>query len=75
MMGGSRINRDDVISLRERRETLATRLRDAIESIQEFGCQIKDLDIGLIDFPTLYNGVEVLLCWKLRATRFELSKL
>lgn len=65
MMGGSRINRDDVISLRERRETLATRLREAIKSIQDFGCQIKDLDIGLIDFPTRYKGVEVLLCWKL----------
>jgi hypothetical protein len=65
MMGGSRINRDDIIALRDRRETLASLLREAIENIQSFGCQVKDLDIGLIDFPTLYKGEEVLLCWKL----------
>ena len=65
MMGGSRVNRDEIIELRDRRGTLAELLREAIESIQAFGCQVKDLDIGLIDFPTLYNGEEVLLCWKL----------
>ena len=65
MMGGSRINRDEIVALRDQREALANRLRDAIESIQAFGCQVKDLDIGLIDFPTLYKGQEVLLCWKL----------
>jgi hypothetical protein len=68
MMGGSRINRDEIIALREQRETLANSLRQAIGSIHEFGCQVKDLDIGLIDFPTLYKGQEVLLCWKLGET-------
>lgn len=65
MMGGSRINRDDIIVLRGRREALAALLRDGMEKIQAFGCQVKDLDVGLIDFPTLYKGTEVLLCWKL----------
>ncbi len=65
MMGGSRINRDEIVERRQRHETLASLLRDAIENIQSYGCQVKDLDIGLIDFPTLYQGEEVLLCWKL----------
>ncbi len=26
---------------------------------------MKDLDIGLVDFPTLFQGEEVYLCWKL----------
>jgi hypothetical protein len=26
---------------------------------------VKDLDTGLVDFPTMYRGVEVCLCWKL----------
>ena len=29
------------------------------------GVQIKDLDIGLLDFPCLVEGKVVLLCWKL----------
>ena len=65
MMGGARINRDEVVELRGRHETLSALLREGIERIQAFGCQVKDLDIGLIDFPTLYQGEEVLLCWKL----------
>ena len=36
-----------------------------MEQVQSFGCLIKDLDVGLIDFPTLYRGEEVYLCWKL----------
>jgi len=26
---------------------------------------IKDLDVGLIDFPTLFRGKEVYLCWRM----------
>ena len=29
------------------------------------GVQIKDLDIGLLDFPCEVDGRTVLLCWKL----------
>jgi hypothetical protein len=40
-------------------------LRDRIEAVLETGCLVKDLDIGLVDFPTLFRGEEVYLCWKL----------
>jgi len=33
--------------------------------VQEIGCLIKDIDVGLVDFPTSLRGVEVYLCWKL----------
>ncbi len=29
------------------------------------GCQIKDVESGLIDFPTVWAGREVYLCWQL----------
>lgn len=65
MMGGMMIDRDHAIDIKNRRQELAARLRETIEKVQEVGCLIKDLDIGLIDFPTIFRGTEVYLCWKL----------
>lgn len=65
LMGGITVDRDRVIELRKRREASAAGLRHLIEHVQELGCVVKDLDTGLIDFPTLFHGVEVYLCWKL----------
>jgi hypothetical protein len=65
LMGGIIVNREHAIDNKNRRDAVATKLRAAIEQVQEFGCVIKDLDMGLIDFPTLLRGVEVYLCWKL----------
>jgi hypothetical protein len=41
------------------------RISDSVEAIQEMGVLVKDLDIGLCDFPYCYNGRIVYLCWKL----------
>jgi hypothetical protein len=65
LMGGVLVNREQVIDERTRRDEAGSKLRTAIEQVQEFGCVVKDLDMGLIDFPTLLRGVEVYLCWKL----------
>ena len=65
MLGGIVVDHTQVLEHRDRRESSAQRLKETIEKIQEFGCLVKDLDTGLIDFPTLLNGVEVYLCWKL----------
>ncbi len=65
MLGGAVVNREEVLARRQRRDTFAAALHQAIQEIQEFGCELKDLDIGLIDFRTLYRGQAVYLCWKL----------
>jgi hypothetical protein len=65
MMGGISVDRAKVLEARKRREAMASGLRGAIERILEHGCQVKDLDTGLIDFPTIFRGNEVLLCWRL----------
>lgn len=36
-----------------------------IEQIQSHGCVVKDLDLGLLDFPALRGGQLVNLCWKM----------
>jgi len=40
-------------------------LADALTAIHELGCEIKDADRGLVDFPSRRNGEEILLCWQL----------
>ncbi len=35
-----------------------------VDKILDFGCQIKDLNGGTIDFLTQRNGREVYLCWR-----------
>ena len=41
------------------------RAKDAVAEIDSIGVQVKDLDIGLLDFPCVVEGQVVLLCWKL----------
>jgi hypothetical protein len=65
MMGGVMVDRDQALNSRSRRDAAGAMLKNSIEAVQETGCLVKDLDIGLVDFPTLFRGVEVYLCWKL----------
>ena len=68
MMGGMVVDRKTARETRDHLEAASSRLRAAIEQVQELGCVVKDLDMGLVDFPTLLGGVEVCLCWKLGET-------
>lgn len=65
LLGGVLVDHSGPVEQKRRRDESARQLKAAIENVQEFGCLVKDLDIGLVDFPTLLNGVEVYLCWKL----------
>jgi hypothetical protein len=39
-------------------------LRDAVAELQELEVVLRDLDRGLLDFPSLRDGREVYLCWQ-----------
>ena len=67
--GGANINRSAYLAMRARRDTSAAALQSALERIGHTGAVVKDLDIGLIDFLSLYRGREVCLCWKLGEDR------
>jgi hypothetical protein len=36
-----------------------------IYRIEAYGCVVKDIDLGLIDFPSMLDDEPVYLCWKL----------
>ncbi len=41
----------------------------SMEKIKEWGILIKDVDTGLVDFPSMRHGREVYLCWRLGEPR------
>jgi hypothetical protein len=50
--------------LEEQFERESQAVARAADSLQRLGVQVKDLDRGLVDFPALHHGEEVLLCWQ-----------
>ena len=40
-------------------------LMAAVDELQGLGVLVKDLDRGLVDFPCVHRGREILLCWQL----------
>jgi hypothetical protein len=38
---------------------------DLMSKIEEMGCELKGIREGLIDFPSLREGREVYLCWRM----------
>jgi hypothetical protein len=69
--GGMLLDRRNLLARRGRRDATAMRLNEVVQELQENGVQIKDLDMGLVDFPTLLRGEEVLLCWRLGESSIE----
>ena len=61
----------DVVPLARRkadRMKAEQRAKDALAEIDSIGVQVKDIDIGLLDFPCEVGGEIVLLCWKMGET-------
>jgi len=63
--GGTHV---DVVATARRKAEKAKaerRAKDALAEIDSIGVQVKDIDIGLLDFPCDVEGQIVLLCWKM----------
>ena len=71
VLGGSIPPRKKLAQLRLQRNELAEQLKESISKVAETGCLIKDLDVGLVDFPAIVEGEEAYLCWKLGEERIE----
>ena len=65
LSGGLLVNIVQVARRKAEREKTIQRVKDTLAEIDATGVQVKDLDIGLLDFPCEVEGRTVLLCWKL----------
>lgn len=63
--GGTLLNIVRLARRKAQREKAVQQVKDAVAEIDATGVQVKDLDIGLLDFPCRVNGEIILLCWKL----------
>jgi hypothetical protein len=75
---GVRVTRDDVEldagppAVRQARAVfrgLDEALTDQLDRIRALGGQVKDVETGLVDFPSTRGDEEILLCWKLGEKR------
>ena len=71
LLGGSRMNPARFADSKRAKEESGSRLREVVEEIEGLGCVLKDLDIGLVDFPCRVGERELYLCWKLGEPRIQ----
>lgn len=62
---GGAAGEDPFFQLECELEFLQIEARSQIRSFQLKGVQLKDIDTGLVDFPSRRDGEDVLLCWRM----------
>jgi len=69
--GGMQVSYAEAAKLRIERNQVESAVGSALERIHSTGCLVKDLDVGLLDFPARINNEIVYLCWKLGEDRIR----
>lgn len=69
--GGTLVDVAAVQVRKQQRDRELQQVKDAVAEIDSIGVQVKDLDMGLLDFPCEVEGEIVLLCWKLGEEKIE----
>ena len=62
---GGGIDAQAVSRLEREQQRERVEIASRVNEIHERGAIVKDLDEGLVDFPALRHGEEILLCWRL----------
>ena len=71
LLGGILVPYEKLAVQRLEHQQLAQTMKSAVDRILETGCVIKDLDVGLLDFPAIIDNQDVYLCWKLGEDRIR----
>jgi hypothetical protein len=62
---GGNVEPHELEDVQERLDEEVAGIARCVAHIHEVGALVKDLDAGLVDFPALRDGEEILLCWRL----------
>ncbi|HZU31157.1 MAG TPA: DUF2203 domain-containing protein [Candidatus Angelobacter sp.] len=71
LSGGLLVDVPAVALRRAERDKAFQNIKDTLAEIDAIGVQVKDLDIGLLDFPCVVGDEVVLLCWKYGEEKIE----
>jgi hypothetical protein len=71
LSGGLMVNIPAMARRRAELDKAMQDTKDAMAEIDAIGVQVKDLDIGLLDFPCVLEDQIVLLCWKFGEDKIE----
>ena len=68
---GGNFEKPEVRRLRAELKATHEELAEIVKRFDDHGVQVKDLDSGLIDFPTVIDGEPALLCWRVGEQRID----
>ena|SRR3984885_13066119 len=69
--GGMMVPYEETAQIRIARNRQEQSLRNALGQIHSTGCIVKDLEVGLLDFPARIDNQDVYLCWRLGEDRIR----
>lgn len=71
MSGGMRFDYQQAGQQRLEQNHLEGSIATALEKIHSTGCVVKDLDVGLLDFPGRLNDEDIYYCWRVGEDRIR----
>ena len=64
IQAGENVIATELMNKRTELDFIVEIIQEGLNQIEDLGGQPKDLDLGLVDFPAVLDGEEILLCWR-----------